>query len=264
MWLTLPPDPLVGRGALPPAVVRALRVALFLLACSLLVGCPPAPGVSGGGVAMASASQSQPSIGQTQPGPASSRPARGADAAGTALAGPPPPGLSVATFAGGCFWCMEGPFEALEGVVDAISGYTGGPEPAPRYADVARGRTGHTEAVQVIFDPTRITYAALLDVYWRQIDPSDGGGQFADRGPQYRPVIFVHDDAQRAAAEASRAAMEASGRFRAPIVVPIEDAAAFWIAEDEHQNYYRTNPTHYQRYRRGSGREGFLRRTWGD
>jgi len=176
----------------------------------------------------------------------------------------PPQGRAIAIFAGGCFWCLEGPFEAVPGVDDAISGYTGGPELHPRYDEVARGRTGHVEAVLVQYDPERVTYRELLDVYWRQIDPTDGGGQFADRGPHYRPVIYVATEEERAQATASRQELEASGRFAGTIVVPIEDAETFWIAEDNHQNYYRTNPTHYQRYRVGSGRAGFLESTWSD
>jgi methionine-S-sulfoxide reductase len=177
---------------------------------------------------------------------------------------PPPPGFSVATFAGGCFWCMEAPFDRVPGVVATISGYTGGGEPSPTYEEVGRGRTGHCEAVRVIFDPTQVTYEQLLEVYWRQIDPTQVDGQFADEGRQYRTAIFVHDAAQREAAERSKRAIAASGRFSRPIVVAIEDAGPFYRAEEYHQDSYRKNPAHYQRYRRGSGREGFLERVWGD
>ena len=179
------------------------------------------------------------------------------------MAPPPPAGFALATFAGGCFWCMEGPFERLDGVAGAISGYTGGREVAPRYKDVAYGRTGHVEAVRVVYDPARLTYEALLSVYWRQIDPTDDRGQFADVGASYRPMIFVHDQTQRDAATLSRDALAASGRFERPLRVPIVDAGAFWVAEEEHQGFYRTNPDHYQRYRRGSGREAYLCRVWG-
>lgn len=189
---------------------------------------------------------------------------RSAPETGTQLAEPPPEGLAVATFAGGCFWCMEGPFESLPGVIHAIAGYTGGPERSPTYRQVAGGMTGHTEAVQITYDPAQVEYSALLDIFWRNMDPTDAGGQFADRGPQYRPAIFVHGPEQRAAAEASKAALAASGRFSAPIVVPVEEARDFWIAEGYHQNYYRTNEGHYRAYRRGSGRAGFLERTWGE
>lgn len=182
---------------------------------------------------------------------------------GTVLAPAPPDGMEVAIFAGGCFWCMEGPFEALEGVSEVLSGYTGGSEESPAYQQVARGATGHTEAVYVIYNPSVVTYETLVETFWRSMDPTDAGGQFADRGSQYRPGIFVVSDQQRAAAIASRDALAASGRFQAPIVVPVEDAGPFWVAEDYHQNYYQTNAAHYNAYRRGSGRAGFLERAWG-
>ncbi len=177
---------------------------------------------------------------------------------------PPPGGYATAVFAGGCFWCMEGPFEALEGVAEVVSGYTGGPEQSPTYQQVSAGQTGHLEAVRVEYDPAVVTYEQLLDVFWRSMDPTDAGGQFADRGSQYGPAIFVSNDAERAAAERSKAALEADGPFAAPIVVPIVDAGAFWDAEDYHQDYYITNESHYRAYRRGSGRERFLREHWGD
>jgi methionine-S-sulfoxide reductase len=176
---------------------------------------------------------------------------------------PPPAPFAVATFAGGCFWCMEGPFDRVRGVVATISGYTGGREPSPTYEEVARGRTGHAEAVRVVFDPAQVTYEQLLEVYWRQIDPTQVDGQFADHGRQYRTVIFVHDAVQREAAERSKRAIEESGRFTRPIVVAIEDAGPFYRAEEYHQDYYRKNPANYQRYRRASGREAFLERVWG-
>lgn len=172
--------------------------------------------------------------------------------------------LSVATFAGGCFWCMEPPFEVLDGVEAVYSGYTGGPEVDPEYREVAYGRTGHTEGVRVFYDPEEITYEELLDVYWRQIDPTDAGGQFADRGSQYRPEIFVHSPEQRKAAERSKKALAESGRFDDPIVVPVTAAGPFYPAEEYHQDYHRKNPVHYKRYKRGSGREPFLERTWPD
>ncbi len=199
--------------------------------------------------------------GSTPRPPPASRPMK--VQAGSKQAAPPPPGLEVATFAGGCFWCMEPPFEALPGVKEVLSGYTGGPEQRPAYRDVASGRTGHAEAVRVVYDPDAVTYQELLDTFWRSIDPTDAGGQFADRGPQYRTAIFVHDDTQRRAAEASKRALTESGRFARPIVTPVEDAAPFWVAEDNHQDYYRKNPDHYRRYRVGSGRAGFLERVWG-
>ncbi len=172
--------------------------------------------------------------------------------------------LATATFAGGCFWCMEPPFEKLPGVASVTSGYTGGPEKSPTYKAVSYGRTGHVEAVEVKFDPTVISYDYLLEVFWRQIDPTDDGGQFADRGKQYKTAIFVHDEAQRKLAEASKRELEKSGVFKKPIVTPIREAEAFYAAEEYHQDYYKKNPTNYKRYRRGSGREGFLEATWGN
>ncbi|MGD8861490.1 MAG: peptide-methionine (R)-S-oxide reductase MsrB [Myxococcales bacterium] len=176
----------------------------------------------------------------------------------------PRPGEAVATFAGGCFWCMEPPFEGLPGVRSVMSGYTGGPEKDPTYEQVSYGKTGHTEAVQIVYDPDRISYAELLEVFWRSMDPTDAGGQFADRGKQYRPGIFVHDAKQRAVAERSKAALQKSGRFDEPIVVPIVKYEAFYPAETYHQDYYKKNPGHYKAYRKGSGRAGFLKRVWGD
>ena len=175
----------------------------------------------------------------------------------------PRKGEALATFAGGCFWCMEPPFEGVAGVRSVMSGYTGGPEKDPSYKDVAYGRTGHTEAVQIVFDPKKVSYEALLEIFWRSMDPTDASGQFADRGSQYRPGIFVHDAGQRKAAERSKAALAGSGRFDKPVVVPIEDFSIFYPAETYHQDYYRKNPAHYKRYRKGSGREGFLLRVWG-
>lgn len=183
---------------------------------------------------------------------------------GTVEATPPGDGLAVATFAGGCFWCLEPPFEKLPGVKDAVSGYTGGEERHPSYKQVAYGLTGHTEAVQVIYDPKVIGYKDLVEVFWRTMDPTDNGGQFVDRGSQYRPGIFVQSDEERAIAAASKEALAGSGVFKKPIVVPIEDAAAFWIAEEYHQDFYKKNSAHYKRYRRGSGRDAFVTSHWGE
>jgi len=182
---------------------------------------------------------------------------------GVSCAAPEARETAVATFAGGCFWCMEPPFEKLGGVVSVVSGYTGGKEPNPTYEQVSSGSTGHAESIEVRYDPTRIGYETLLDVYWRQIDPTDPGGQFADRGRQYRTVIFYHDEVQKNLAERSKAALEASGRFSKPIVTAIEPAGPFYRAEEYHQDYYKKNPEHYKAYRRGSGREAFLEKTWG-
>ena len=189
--------------------------------------------------------------------------AQGDETGGQPLAQPAPEGAEVAVFAGGCFWCMEGPFEAVDGVSEVLSGYTGGAETNPTYRAVSSGLTSHTEAVRVVFDPTVVSYGELVEVFWRAMDPTDAGGQFADRGAQYRPGIFVTSAAQRVAAEASKENLQGSNPFGRPIIVPIEDAGAFWVAEAYHQDYYRTNTAHYQRYRRGSGRSAFLERYWG-
>lgn len=170
---------------------------------------------------------------------------------------------AVATFAGGCFWCMEPPFEDLIGVHSVISGYTGGKEKNPTYKEVAGGVTGHTEAVQVHFDPDLISYEQLLQVYWKSMDPTDIGGQFADRGTQYRPEIFFHDEEQQQAAINSKKELQDSKRFSKNIVVPISKFTEFYKAEDYHQDYYLKEPSHYKRYRIGSGREAFLIKTWG-
>ncbi|TFE01204.1 peptide-methionine (R)-S-oxide reductase MsrB [Jeotgalibacillus sp. R-1-5s-1] len=172
------------------------------------------------------------------------------------------PNEEVAIFAGGCFWCMEPPFEKLAGVRDAVSGYTGGEEENPEYSQVAGGETGHTEAVQVIYDPSVISYEDLLDVFWKQIDPTDSEGQFIDRGKQYRPEIFVQNDEERAAAEASKQELIDSGRFDAEIIVPITDASTFYIAEEYHQDYYIKNEGRYELYRANSGRDQFLNQYW--
>lgn len=176
----------------------------------------------------------------------------------------PAEGEELATFAGGCFWCMEKPFEAVEGVDEVVSGYTGGDLPFPSYQQIAKGDTGHAEAVQFAYDPEKVSYEELLEIYWRQINPTDGGGQFADRGSQYRPVIYVHSEEQRAAAEASKRALQDSGRFDAEIVVAIEDADRFYTASSYHQDFYREYPRRYQNYARGSGRVGYLRKKWAD
>lgn len=182
---------------------------------------------------------------------------------GTIAAAPAAPGEAIAIFAGGCFWCMEGPFEAISGVSEVLSGYTGGSEPHPTYHEVGSGTTGHCEAVLVRYDPKRVPYKRLLDVYWRTMNPTDAGGQFADRGPQYRPAIFVSTPEERAIAEASRAELEASKQFSDPIVVPVEQAGTFWVAEDYHQDYYKTHALNYATYRALSGRKGFLTKVWG-
>jgi peptide methionine sulfoxide reductase msrA/msrB len=168
-----------------------------------------------------------------------------------------------ATFAGGCFWCLEHAFERAPGVLAVVPGYTGGSTPDPTYEAVGTGTTGHYEAVEVAYDPALTDYERLLEIFWRQIDPTDGGGQFVDRGPQYRPAVFVRDEAQRAAAEASRDRVARSGRFRRPIAVAILPAGPFHAAEAYHRGYARRNPERYRHYRWGSGRDEFLERAWG-
>lgn len=172
-------------------------------------------------------------------------------------------GLAVATFAGGCFWCVEAGLEAVPGVQEVVSGYTGGHVANPTYRQVSRGGTGHVEAVQVYYDPGIVTYELLLDAFWRQIDPTDNKGQFSDRGSEYRPVIFVETDAQRSAAEKSRQALDESGRYRKPVVIEILPSTTFYVAEAYHQDYYKRNPLRYRYYRSGSGRDRFLKKVWG-
>lgn len=176
---------------------------------------------------------------------------------------PPVPAQAVATFAGGCFWCMEPPFEKLPGVRSVTSGYTGGTMPNPTYEQVCSGTTGHAEAVQVTYDPAAIGYEQLLDVFWMNVDPTTPNQQFADKGTQYRSAIFYHTEDQRRLAEASKARLAASGRFDGPIVTEITRALAFHPAEESHQDYYKKNAIHYKLYRVGSGREAFLKKHWG-
>lgn len=171
---------------------------------------------------------------------------------------------ATATFAGGCFWCMEPPFDRLEGVISTTSGYTGGQKPNPTYEEVSAGRTGHFEAVQVVYDPARIDYAALLQVFWRNIDPLDPSGQFCDKGGQYRSAIFYHDDEQRRLAEESKRMVEKSIRSEGPVVTEILPAATFYPAEEYHQDYYRKNPLRYKFYRFSCGRDARLEQLWGD
>jgi peptide methionine sulfoxide reductase msrA/msrB len=170
--------------------------------------------------------------------------------------------LKRATFAGGCFWCTESDFEKVDGVVEAISGYTGGHQENPTYEEVSSGVTGHIESVQVIYDPAKVSYEQLLEVFWRHVDPTDAGGQFVDRGSQYRSAIFYQDDEQRRLAEESKAKLAQSGRFDKPIVTEIVKLGKFYPAEDYHQDYYKKNPLRYKFYRHGSGRDQFLERVW--
>ena len=174
-------------------------------------------------------------------------------------------GLAVekATFAGGCFWCMEPPFEKLDGVKEVISGYTGGKTVNPTYEEVSAGGTGHLESVEIIYDPSKVSYEKLLDVFWRQINPTDGGGQFVDRGTSYTSAIFYHNEEQKTLAELSKGKLEQSGRFDKPIVTEIRPAGPFYRAEGYHQDYWKKNPVRYKFYRFNSGRDQYLEKTWG-
>lgn len=169
----------------------------------------------------------------------------------------------MAIFAGGCFWCMEKPFDQLPGVRGTISGYTGGSVVKPSYGEVSGGGTAHREAVKIIYDPTTVTYEKLLSVFWHNVDPLDSKGQFCDKGSQYTSAIFVADEVQKKAAEASKQSLDRSKRFKTPIVTPIIAAAPFYAAEDYHQNYYQTNAAKYKFYRFGCGRDRRLEELWG-
>jgi peptide-methionine (S)-S-oxide reductase len=224
---------------------------VFVVVLGLLAVAACGPGsISGGGDMAASA----PSEGQ---------PAAEAPTGKVAEPdGPAPAGLAKATFAGGCFWCMELPFDKLDGVRSTTSGYIGGRVDDPTYDEVSAGRTGHAEAMQVIYDPEAVSYEELLEVFWRNVDPFDDGGQFCDRGDQYRTGIFVHSDEQRTLAEASKEAVETElGRA---VVTPIEEATTFYPAEDYHQDFYEKSPLRYRVYRNGCGRDRRLEQVWGD
>jgi peptide methionine sulfoxide reductase msrA/msrB len=169
---------------------------------------------------------------------------------------------ALATFAGGCFWCMVKPFDEQPGIIKVVSGYTGGHKEYPTYQEVCSETTGHYEAVQISFDPTVFPYAKLLQLYWQQIDPTDAGGQFHDRGDSYKTAIFYHNNEQKQAAEDSKKQLQESGRFKKPIVTDILPATRFYEAEEYHQHYYKKNPDHYNRYRIGSGRAGFIESQW--
>ena len=167
-------------------------------------------------------------------------------------------------FAGGCFWCMEPPFEALDGVVGATSGYMGGTTENPTYEEVTTGKTGHAEVVEILFDPSIVSYEELLEVFWRNIDPTALNYQFADVGSQYRTEIFTVGDKQKKLAEESKIKLEESGKFDKPIVTAITEAPTFYIAEEYHQDFYKKQSVRYQLYAKASGRKGFLEETWGD
>lgn len=169
----------------------------------------------------------------------------------------------LATFAGGCFWCMVSPFEKMPGIIKVISGYTGGHKENPTYEEVCSHRTGHREAVQITYDPEIFPYEKLLELFWQQIDPTDPGGQFHDRGLSYQTAIYYHNEEQKEKAEASKDVLVKSGRFEKPIATEILPAAPFYSAEDYHQDYHKKNPLRYTLYRQGSGRDAFIEKHWG-
>jgi peptide methionine sulfoxide reductase msrA/msrB len=172
--------------------------------------------------------------------------------------------LKLATFAGGCFWCMEAAFEGMEGVVDVISGYTGGSEKTATYELTSTGTTKHREVIQVTYDPKLVGYEVLIDLFWRQIDPTDDGGQFADRGYQYTTAIFYHDHEQKEIAEKSKKEMEKSGKFNKPISTEILPATKFYVAEEYHQDYSKKRTIQYKLYEKGSGRLDYKKRVWNE
>ncbi|HEY9841156.1 MAG TPA: peptide-methionine (S)-S-oxide reductase MsrA [Candidatus Obscuribacterales bacterium] len=179
-----------------------------------------------------------------------------------ALAAPAAP-YKIATFAGGCFWSIEGVYDDLPGVVSATSGYSGGSQADPSYDQVSSGGTGHAESVRVVYDPKKVSFQKLLDVYWHQINPTQRNGQFYDEGSQYRTIVFYHNDEQKRLAMASKASLEKSHRFKAPIVTAIQPASPFYAAEEHHQNYAHLHRDHYMAYRVGSGRDAFFKSVWG-
>lgn len=181
-----------------------------------------------------------------------------------AMADAQPSSQKTAVFGGGCFWCMEPPFEALEGVIEVKAGYSGGEEKNPSYEMVSNGQTQHIESVQVVYDPERISFAELLDTFWRYVDPTDPGGQFADRGDHYKTAIFYATDAEKQVAETSKKALQDCGLFGRPIVTSIRPLKPFYPAEEYHQDYYKKNIVHYEAYKVGSGRAGFLANIWKD
>ena len=174
------------------------------------------------------------------------------------------PAYSKATFAGGCFWCVESDFDKIDGVISTTSGYTGGQTLNPSYHEVSAGGTGHAESVEITFDPKRVSYERLLEYFWHTIDPTVKDRQFCDIGPQYRTAVFYHDEAQKRAAEASKAALEKSKPFPQPIVTEIVPAGVFYPAEEYHQDYYKKNPVRYNYYRYACGRDARVKQLWGD
>lgn len=227
-------------------------MALLLTLCTL--GCESAPEMNP--TPKASAPQSQPNT-------PSDAGATKDPSAQTTKEDTTSPGLMKATFAGGCFWCMEPPFDALDGVTATISGYAGGAEENPTYKQVSAGRTSHTEVVQVTYDPKKVSYDKLLYVFWRNIEPTQVDGQFVDRGRQYRTAVYTHSDEQLKLAKASKEDLGKSGKFSKPIAVEVAPLNAFYPAEDYHQNFYKKSPVRYYGYRKGSGRDKFIIKTWG-
>lgn len=216
---------------------RPVSIAVTLVSLALLTAC---------------GTQSRAQADGPKPAPAATPASASAPAAAN---------LATAIFAGGCFWCMEKPFDQIPGVVATTSGYTGGTLANPTYQQVGRGGTGHFEAVKVTYDPTKVTYQQLLDTYWLQVDPFDASGQFCDKGETYRPAIFVATSQEQAAAEASK--QKVFARFQQPIAVQVLPAKPFYDAEDYHQDYYQKNPLRYAYYRNGCGRDARLRAVWG-
>ncbi len=172
-------------------------------------------------------------------------------------------GTEKAVFAGGCFWCMEAPFAKIDGVTDVTVGYAGGKKVNPTYEEVSSGETGHAEAVQVTYDPAKVSYDKLLDAFWMSMDPTDAGGQFYDRGTQYRTAIFYTSEEQKKTALASKEKLDKSGKLKAKIVTEVTAASKFYPAEDYHQHYYQKNPIRYGYYRSHSGRDQFIEKIWG-
>ena len=176
--------------------------------------------------------------------------------------GIPPQDLEKATFAGGCFWCMQALFDKVKGVVSTVAGYTGGHKKNPTYEEVCSGKTGHSEAIEILYDPSRVTYEQLLDIFWKNIEPTMLNRQFVDFGTQYRTTIFYHDEEQKRLAEVSKERLEKSGKFYKPIVTQIQPASTFYKAEEYHQQYYKKNPIRYEFYEAHSGRSQYLKTIW--
>jgi len=183
---------------------------------------------------------------------------------GTQAAAPLEAGQAEAIFAGGCFWCMEKPFDKIDGVISTTSGYTGGDQEHPTYKEVSYHKTNHYEAIRIVYDPTKVDYERLLQVFWHNVDPTQGNGQFCDQGDQYRTAIFTSDKAEIRKAEASKKKAASDLKVSDEIVTPILPQAVFWVAEEYHQDFYKKKPTHYNRYRMGCGRDRRLTELWGD